>query len=407
MIIECSNETVTETTFSMNCSIEHLIEEELDEIIVKVTLIPSDAPMKSFSNSRVNGTWIEMIDLMPGVHYRVTLQPIIRSTNGIPYHLLITTVVEVPVFDSVWFFSTTVAVGNLTTDGSYDEIVVSLNLETVQGQLTFTMTDLLHWTFAKLIPGARYKVIAESISGPWSKKAEYLVDVEPSKPVVRNETLLPLGLPMNDNSSVKYMFNIEGRGSRIEYFVECLKNNETYNDTSIQFQNWIEFTFPRWVFGCKLEIRVLSYKSSPPFQYAIYLGFLTNVQWRIHHRDTRYVVVDYKFIGNADVLLVESTPPFPGGSTKTCNHAFASCSIIGASRGTPFYISLTPIIGDDRGTSEHFVYSLPIAAHRNVDSIRTASREETRLGLKTWYYGFVVKWHINFEPGDDMDVVIG
>ena len=166
MILECTNETVMETSFGMNCRIEHFIEEELDDIIVKVTLNPPDSPMKSFSNSRVNGTWIEMTDLMPGVHYKVSLLPVIRSTNGIPYHLLIITVVEVPVFDLVWFFNASVVVGNLTIDGSFDEMVVSIYLETVQGQMTFTMTDSLHWSFSKLIPGARYKVIAESISGP-------------------------------------------------------------------------------------------------------------------------------------------------------------------------------------------------------------------------------------------------
>ena len=189
--------------------------------------------------------------------------------------------------------------------------------------------------------------------------------------------------------------------------MKCLKYNETYDETSIQFQNLIELIFPRWQFGCQLVITVVSYKSSPPFQYSIYLGFLTNVHWTIREKDKRYVIVEYEFIGNADFLLVESVPPLVRSSPMKCKPSAKDCWILGACRGTPFYLSLTPMIGEDRGTSEHFVYSLPLKLWNDFRSIRTASREETRLGLRFRYSGMVEKWEVHFEPGQDLDVAIG
>ena len=137
-ITRCDVGDVTKTSIDANCSIKYLIENELDDVIVQVTLDPPDVSMKTFPNSREVGTWLELTGLTPGTRYEITTVPIIRSTMGIQYKFLVTTVVNTPVFDAVEFFNATTATGNLTINGSYDEISLSLNLEQLEDEMKFT-----------------------------------------------------------------------------------------------------------------------------------------------------------------------------------------------------------------------------------------------------------------------------
>ena len=138
----------------MNCSVEHTIEDDLDDIIVNVTVDPRDIPTKTFSNNRKTGTWIDLQNLVPGTRYQVTAVPIIRSTTGVRNKFEIITVVSTPVFGVTEFINATAAVGNLSIDGSFDDLTVSLYLDILESQRQFaSQSDTLLWMFSDLVPG--------------------------------------------------------------------------------------------------------------------------------------------------------------------------------------------------------------------------------------------------------------
>ena len=405
-ITRCDVGDVTKTSMNANCSIKYLIENELDDVIVQVTLDPPDVSMKTFPNSREVGTWLELTGLTPGTRYEIITVPIIRSTMGIQYKFLLTTVVNTPVFDAVEFFNATTATGNLTINGSYDEISLSLNLEQLEDEMKFTAeSGLLQWVFHSLIPGAQYKLIAKAVAGPWSREAEYFLNVEPSKPVVFNETLLPIGFPLSDNSSVNYTFYIEGRGQAVEYNVKCAQNNETTDSLEMLFKTLVSIEFPRYQIGCKLLMRVLSFEHSPFYEYSIYIGYLENVVWARHSNNGWRFGVNYNLVGRADSLKLEVTPPIL--QPMNCLPTKTFCDTAGFYEGQIFHFSLTPIVGDSRGESEHFELLVPIRINKNIEYIKTANRSETRLGIKLKYVGLVLSWRFDFEPGDAFDFDVG
>ena len=381
-----------------------MVEDELDDVIVQVTLDPPDIPMKTFPNSRHVGTWLELTGLSSGTQYEITTVPIIRSTMGMQYKFLETTVVNTPVFDAVEFFNATTAIGNLTINGSYDEISVSLNLEQLEDETNFTPdSGLLQWVFHNLVPGAQYKLVAKAVAGPWSREAEYLLNVEPSKPVMFNETLLPIGVPLNDDSSVNYTFYIEGRGQQVEYFARCSKNGQKTETVQLPFQNIIDIDFPRPQIGCMLLMRVLSYESTPFYDYSIYIGQVevSKVQYSETHLS---FTVWYTLTGRADSLELESDPPLL--EPVTCSPLKKTCQTNALYPGQIFYMTLTPIVNGGRGEPQYFEQLIgPRIRYRGY--FRTTSRMESLLKIKFDYIGFVLSWNFTFEPDDDLSLELG
>ena len=271
---------MTRNASTIHCDVDYLLREELNRVVVEVSSVLQDIPPMTFPNSEESGTWIFLEGLYPGTTYSLILRPWIDSTRGPSFELAFTTVVDTPEFIAFDFLNETAVQVNLTIDGGFDSILIhlSLNSEILESHTVFYGESIL-CNITTLDYGQRYLVTAEAVAGPWKKESRYILDIIPAKPILMNEILLPEGGEKHEIYAVRSTFSNPGYGIQFEYYINCSEAENTSNTTSLAFLKHLDLEIPASKIGCKLLARITSYVSGLFNEYAIFVGYLVDVEW--------------------------------------------------------------------------------------------------------------------------------
>ena len=112
---------------------------------------------------------------------------------------------------------------------------------------------------------------------------------------------------------------------------------------------------------------------------------------------------------SGDVDEVEVQPPAEASmDLATYDVTLRRCDITGIYPGEIFRFVLTPLKGRHRGTSSMVEVIVPPDVQNDPEIVSKVTTEESAsIATVVTFTGEVKKWHLDFEPGDNLDSTKG